>query len=302
MAPGDPPGIDKGNPLDPGDFPEGTVPPPGAGFALPGPSGIPLGPNDPPKVVEQQKDQPKPQPRPTATGMELNLAGSFPNPFRSDPTGERDQIGKKLWFPSTDDFVVVGAPAVVVTDAWSFLLEILKASRPITRLNFFSHSITGVIAMQGTIDKAGSVALGTVQDATWTQILGNTKAIVDPYAKTWGTVGENSGSASITVNNVRITLDAVRAKFASDALFWMYLCKGASDPMLFQQVANTFQVTTKGFDSAIVYCAPSNFPASRKHTVTPQTTPDPDNSCPGELDFHKLDGHARVRVAAPKKP
>lgn len=299
MAPGDIPGIEKANPLDPPDLPEGTVPPPGAGFAIPGPSGIPLGPNN---VPDPQKNKPV-QPQPTPQGMELSLVGDFPNPFRGNAKAELDQVTKGLWFPSTDDFRVVGGSSIVVTDAFSFLLEIMKANKPITRLNFFSHSVTGIIAMQGTIDPAGSVALGTVQNATWTQIFGKTKAIVDPYAKIWGDEGANSGTSTISVGNVTFTLDAVRAKFASDAVFWLYLCHGASDPMLMQQAANVFQVTTKGFNFAIVYCVPSGFPADRHHKLAPQTTPAPVDSCPNAVDnFHKLDSDSTVRTLTPKKP
>ena len=86
------------------------------------------------------------------------------------------------------------------------------------------------------------------------------KAILDPFAKTWGDIGQNSGTVSLTVNGTSFTLDDVRKKFAADATIWLYLCHGASDPRLFQEVANTFQVTAKGFTKEIVYCAPDRFP------------------------------------------
>jgi hypothetical protein len=177
----------------------------------------------------------------------------------------------------------------------------MKASKPITRLNFFSHSVTGLIAMQGVINPAGSVALGTTPDSKWTQVHFS-KAIVDPYAKTWGDQGENE-SNTVTVDKTTISLKAVRAKFASDAVLWLYLCNGASDPKLFQEVANTFQVTTKGFSAAIVYCVPVNFPTDRHPTLAPQTTPKAVDSCPNAVaDFHKLDTHSNVRTATPQKP
>lgn len=75
------------------------------------------------------------------------------------------------------------------------------------------------------------------------------------------------------------------------------------DPRLFQEVANTFQVTTKGFSHEPVYCAPGNFPASRPHEIAVVATPKPANSCAnGDVDFKKLDANANVRTATPQKP
>jgi hypothetical protein len=129
------------------------------------------------------------------------------------------------------------------------------------------------------------------------------KAILDPFAKTWGDVGQNSGSVSMTVNGTSFTLDDVRKKFASDATIWLYLCHGAADPRLFQQVANTFQVTAKGFSNELVYCAPSNFPTSRRHKVAVVTTTKPADSCAnGEVEFKKPDTNANVRTAQPQRP
>ena len=107
----------------------------------------------------------------------------------------------------------------------------------------------------------------------------------------------------MTVNGTSFTLDDVRKKFASDATIWLYLCKGAADPRLFQEVANTFQVTAKGFTHEIVYCAPSDFPASRKHKIAVVTTPKPADSCGnGNTDFKKLDADSNVRKVQPQKP
>jgi hypothetical protein len=129
------------------------------------------------------------------------------------------------------------------------------------------------------------------------------KAILEPFAKTWGDAGQNSGSVSLTVDGTSFTLDDVRKKFASDATIWLYLCHGASDPRLFAEVANTFQVTAKGFTHELVYCAPSDFPKSRKHKIAVVTTPNPFDSCAsGNTDFKQLDTSANLRTAQPQKP
>ena len=94
-------------------------------------------------------------------------------------------------------------------------------------------------------------------DGTWTQIYRAT-AILDPYAKTWGSFAENS-STKVSLGTTSFSLDEVRAKFGSDAVIWLYICHAAYDPMLFQQVANTFQITAKGFSKE--WCAaPRQFP------------------------------------------
>jgi hypothetical protein len=179
----------------------------------------------------------------------------------------------------------------------------VKAPKKISRLNFFSHGTNSLIALQGEIlDDGSNVKLATNPDTGWTQVL-FPKAILDPFAKQWGDIGQNSGSVSLTVNGTSFTLDDVRKKFAADATIWLYLCHGASDPRLFQEVANTFQVTAKGFTKEIVYCAPSDFPTSRKHKVAVLTTAKAIDSCVnGDVDFKKLDTDTNVRTAQPQRP
>ncbi len=257
----------------------------------------PIGGNAPP--------QPSPANPTAATTQELNLVGSFPKPASWTAKKELDQIHADKWFPSTLDFLAVaGKGGVAVADTWDFCLQIVKAPKKISRLNFFSHGTGSVIALQGEIaDDGSNVKLATIPDAGWTQVIATTKAILDPFARTWGDIGQSSGSVSLTVNGTSFTLDDVRKKFASDATIWLYLCHGASDPLLFQEVANTFQVTAKGFTKEIVYCAPSDFPASRKHKVAVLTTAKAINSCVnGDVDFKKLDANTNVRTAQPQRP
>jgi hypothetical protein len=258
-------------------------------------------------ALDTKDKETKPKPAPVQGG-ELNLVGSFPNPWAGDPAKEKAQVAADAWFPSTPDFkAVAGASSIEVSSAWAFMLEIMKFGKQIQRLNFFSHGITGLICFKGAIALDGkSVTLDTSDDAKWSQIFGKTKAIVDPYAKDppdgWGVTGENSGD-KITVGNKSFSLDDVRAKFTNDAVIWLYLCHGASDPLLMQQAANTFQVTVKGFDKTLVYCVPANFPIDRKHKLVPQTTTKPADSCPNAVsDFRQLDSHANVRSVTPKKP
>jgi hypothetical protein len=252
-------------------------------------------------------DTPAPAAAAKAATVELNLVGSFPKPGTWTAAKEKQLIGADTWFPHTLDFkAVAGSGSLEVTSVWDFLLKIVQAKSLISRLNFFSHATTGLIAIEGKLlDDGSNVQLATTgTDGKWTQIIsGKSGPIMDPYAGTWGTFGENSGSVSVTVGATPITLAAVRAKFAADATIWLYLCHGASDPNLFQQVANTFQVTAKGFTKELLYCAPANFPTSRKHRVAVLTTAKPADSCgSGVLDFHGLDSNSNVRTATPRKP
>ena len=241
---------------------------------------------------------------PTATAtQELNLVGDFPKPASWTLQKELQQIQADKWFPSTLDFLAVaGSGSVAIADTWDFCLNIVKAPKKISRLNFFSHGTASLIALQGQIlDDGSNVLLAQNPDTGWTQVFAP-KAILDPFAKTWGDVGRNSGSVSMTVNGTSFTLDDVRKKFASDATIWLYLCHGAADPRLFQEVANTLQVTAKGFTNELVYCAPADFPTSRRHKIAVVTTPKPADSCVnGDVDFKKLDTNANIRTATPQK-
>jgi hypothetical protein len=234
--------------------------------------------------------------KPAAAAVELNLVGSYPKPKSWTAAKELSLIGKDSWFPHSADFqAVAGKGSVVVTSPEDFMLKIVSTSGSISRLNFFSHGVSGRIAMSGEVDEEGqscSLVSG------WTQVIG-TKRIADPYARIWGDEGENSGS-KVTVGTRSFSLDEVRAKFAPGAEIWLYICHGGADPMLLQNVANTFRVAVKSFTKIIVYCAPATFPQSRAHKVNVLTTTKPSDSCPSaESDFHKLTSDAS---ATPKRP
>jgi hypothetical protein len=271
-------------------------------------AGAPIGVQGPREKPGPIGSNPPPQPSPSsptaAATQELNLVGNFPKPASWTAAKELAQVKADKWFPSTLDFLAVaGKGSVTVTNTWDFCLQSVKAPKKISRLNFFSHAKLDLIALQGEIlDDGSDVKLATVQDAGWTQVF-FPKAILDPFAKQWGDVGQNSGTVSLTVNGTSFTLDDVRKKFAPDATIWLYLCHGASDPRLFAEVANTFQVTAKGFTKEILYYAPTDFPASRKHKVTVLTTPKAIDSCAnGDVDFKRLDTNTNVRTAQPQRP
>jgi hypothetical protein len=248
---------------------------------------------------------------PTVT-QELNLVGNFPKPASWTAQKEVQLIQSGKWFPNTPDFLAVaGKGSIEIKNTWDFLLKILAAKNKISRLDFFSHGVTGAIVLAGqTRDDGSNVDFSSNPDTKWTQVLvpgKNSKAIMDPFAGKWGDLGENSGTASVTSDSgVSFTLDDVRNKFAAGATFWLYLCHSSADPVLFQQVANTFQVTAKGFSSELVYCAPPAPPfptTSRAHTMAVVSDPkNPAGSCPGKSDFRQLDSDPKVRTAAPQKP
>lgn len=235
--------------------------------------------------------------KPTVTGTELNLVGSYPKPAAWTAAKEKELIGKDTWFPHTLDFLAVaGKGSKEITSPEDFLLKIVEASGQITRLNFFSHGVTGKIATSGEVDSAGQFC---TLDTGWTSVIGG-KRIADPYAKVWGDNGENSGTVKITVGSRTFSLDDVRAKFAPDAELWLFICHGGADPMLLQNISNTLQVKVKAFSKIIVYCAPNNFPASRQHRVNMLTGATPKDSCPSAVsDFHQLSSD---RGATPRKP
>ena len=246
--------------------------------------------------------------------LELNLVAAFPKPASWTATKERSQIVAHKWFPHTLDFrAIAGNRSTEISSAWDFLLKIVQTASIIRRLNFFSHANRDIIAMAGTVLADGSnVLLGTDgrsetfdPNRVWTLDAFTVKqgAIVNPYALVWSTFGENS-AVNVPVGNRTFNLEQVRGRFATDAVIWLYLCHGAADPDLFQRIANTFQVTVKGFSEELVYCAFADFPISRKHKLAvklPGMT-ELDSCQYGVVDFHRLDDHNRVRTASPRSP
>jgi hypothetical protein len=262
----------------------------------PGPLGHESGSSHGAVPLEAGSEQKK---KPKAASTELSLVGSYPKPVTWTAKKEKELIGQDTWFPHTLDFLAVaGKGSLEITTPEDFLLKIIEASGSIGRLNYFSHGVTGKIATSGKIDPGGTFC---TLDTGWTQVTGQgRKNIADPYAKTWGDIGENSGSVTITVGNRTFSLDDVRKKFKEDAELWLYICHGGTDGRLLQNIANTFQVKVKAFSKIIVYCAPSDFPTSRQHKVNTLTGSKPSESCSGAVsDFHQLASDAG---ASPEKP
>jgi hypothetical protein len=231
--------------------------------------------------------------------------GSFPNPWQ-DPAKELDQYNRKKWFPNTPDFLVVaGKGSIQITSASDFLLKILSFKGSISRLNFFSHGNVNMVGMAGkTLVDGSDVGIGPNPEDKWEAVTHKSLAILDPYSTSWGNFGENS-SNSVKVGTTRASLDAVRAKFASDAQIWVYACHTGANSFLLQQIANTFQVTVNGFSGAITYCPPSNFPTSRNHKIYVNDSPPPDPCANiAEADFHNVaKGRSGiVRTIKPKMP
>lgn len=233
--------------------------------------------------------------KPAAAGKEVNLVGSYPKPDTWTAAKEKELIGKDTWFPHTLDFLeVAGKGSKEITSPEHFLLAIIETSGQINRLNYFSHGVTGKIATSGKVDPAGT---SCSLDTGWEPLSGP-RYIAHPYSKIWGGGGEDSGSVSISVGSRSFTLDDVRKKFTDDAELWLFICHGGVDTMLLQNIANTFRVRVKAFSKIIVYCAPANFPTSRKHKVNVLTGAKPIDACPNAVDdFRKLKSD---RGAAPK--
>jgi hypothetical protein len=213
-------------------------------------------------------------------------------------SGEGEGVGwEGYWFPHTLDFLAVaGKGSKAITSPEDFLLKIIEANGPVGRLNFFSHGVTGKIATSGEVDPSGT---SCSLDTGWTSIIG-AKRIADPYAKNWGDNGEKSGSVTIPVGAKTFSLNEVRAKFTQNAELWLFVCHGGVDPMLLQNVSNTFQVKVKSFSQIIVYCVPSNFPTSRQHRVNVLMGTKPIDSYPDAVsNFHQL---TPDRGASPRLP
>jgi hypothetical protein len=232
-------------------------------------------------------------------GKELNLVARYPKPKSWTAAKEKELIKNGTWFPHTLDFLAVaGKGSIEIASQWDFLLKIIKAKDKIGRLNFVSHGVNGLIATSGTVEEDGT---NVSMDTGWTQVqLAGGTAIADPYAETWGSEGENS-SATVTVGDTSFSLDDVRKKFTKSAVLWLYVCHGGADPMLLQNLANTFQIKATGFLKIIVFCAPADFPTNRNHTVAVKTTEKDADSCPnGVSNFRELTTHTMSKK--PKKP
>ncbi len=215
-------------------------------------------------------------------GSEINIVGSFPNPFKKDLAKEIDAMKNGRWEPSIDDFAAVGG-SVVVCDSFAQVSSAIlfstigseRKSASINRINIFTHANSDLIAFQGKIQPLAAVG-ATVTLDTGT---GLTASVL----QTW-----NAPSFFLTVpskQHKRFTLKDVQARFTGrDARIVIYACHSGVDGLFLQEIADTFQVTVAGFKDVIAYCpkwSESPLAVDRKR-VAVKTCADP------QSDFHTL--------------
>lgn len=265
---------------------------------------------------------PKSAPRPAGTGDELNIVGKYKKPASWTPEIERKRAFSNTsgsfkamkWAPMLEDFRGVALPAseTVATD-WDFLLKIVRKSEPIRRLNFFAHANSRIIAMSGEWrdldpDGGGDIFFSASADDRWEERANVSTPdpfeILAPYSVTWGRDGTNDLATKV-VDGTNFSLADVRKKFATDAQIWLYMCHVGATAGLLQMIADTFRVTVRGFTMPVSYITPTNFPASRRHSlnVVDDNAVIPEDPRSGAVaDFHLLDTNRYAVTVAPRRP
>jgi hypothetical protein len=178
-----------------------------------------------------------------AKGGVLNITGSFQNPWK-DPAEEAKAIAAWDWGAATDTFRSVYGSSTITVSSFSKFLGVIQKQPvgSITRINLISHANTGLISFAGHVLKPTGNSEHRVTLDGHTAI--TTKVLMDTEPRM------EHGHLVDTLGGMAINL---RDRFAKGAEIDLYLCNSGADLEVVQTLANSLQVTVKGFSSEIWY-------------------------------------------------
>ena len=132
-----------------------------------------------------------------------------------------------FWSPSITDFKAVSGGSTVVGTFVEFLQQIeMKPVGSIEWVSFISHGNKGHIAFSGTIDTQQ-------EDVTFNDTLVSGNLINTPLAQ---------------------RVERLRDRFTKNCWLDFYLCNTGANVGLLKEIADAFQLQTRGFSHAINYC------------------------------------------------
>jgi len=173
---------------------------------------------------------------------ELNVYASFKSgPWKSDAEIlAAINSNKDEWFPGQDELFAVakggkGIPEGV-ENVWNLLCAIAR-HRP-TRLNIFTHAVSGYIGLSGRVIK-GNVVFDTA-----------------PATEVNDEIISNADAEGFTFSDAKsknITFKQVRDALGKHAVIVIYACHAGLDLNYLKQIARALDVTVKGFRDEIRY-------------------------------------------------
>lgn len=264
-------------------------------------SGRHTGLTGPPRGTRVADADPKPKPKPKdnrSTGTrEINVVGTFANPF----AGAADEVAAMKadrWSPSSTDFEAVAGRSVKIASYSQLLAVILvdgskeTKARSIRRINIFTHANSDLLAMSGSISSGGMSAQVSLNVNSALSV--DTLNDLNQPGVTF-----SIGSQSKAIASKSFTLEDVRKRFAKDAVIAIYACHSAMDGTFVQQIADTFQVKVRGFTDVIGYFP--TFEEQPKASVTNRRRVGIGyNSKVVVSDFHSLDSNSKAIEKTPR--
>ncbi len=147
--------------------------------------------------------------------------------------------GGGQWHPQTADYEAITGIKSPPTAPGNFarIIELIGEYKPgsIKRLNFWTHADSGSIGIAGYLTP-GSVYFTSSVDETE----------ITKFA---------AGNLQFGPNN--LSIDDIRARFSSDAIFVLYGCNiGRYPKTMLTALKDLFQVSIVGFKTENVYCPP----------------------------------------------
>ncbi len=199
------------------------------------------------------------------TGIELDIIGSYPNPYLAgkDPAAKAAALARKIkdieastkekawWAPDIDDFSVLANQAKKVPrevkSVAGLLGTILSRSGKIRLLNIITHSASEEIALKGDI--SSSALLGVMVH------FGPAGTILNEDS-----LAKFAEAPFIRLGGRKFTIADIQGKFTSDAVIVINSCKGGAtkggqpNPKFLNSIAQFFGVRVLAFDDKMWFC------------------------------------------------
>jgi hypothetical protein len=253
--------------------------------------------------------------------MELSFLGEY---TWNDKDLEKEAIKANLnkkpspaWFPDKNAFFQIanqghleskiptnknkGGPYIMDTSSFlQICVKIVQSSKPIERINVFTHGFGTLIGFRGQILRNHIEAIGIYYDPKHNVNVpsGISVDILEKYEDTELRDPTGKLKGPFKFKDVRSHFEKNKSRLKKESFMVLYACNSALDSELLQEIANTFGLIVYGFKDLIRYDIVGE--GTKIHSMTigiGQKEQKPESF----KDFHSID-HTQSDICSKKVP
>lgn len=177
---------------------------------------------------------------------EINVVSEFRWDPKQSASGEINLMKKKVWEPTTVDFLA-NAPGSYTCTSFLQMLGVIAVQQvgTVDRLNIFSHGNPDQIAFKGRVQP------GAYSSTVYFESVAGEVSHLD----TASLAVLRDPTRYYVVGAKRFTFADIKKRFTSKAVIFIYSCRSGAVGSFVQDIADTFKVmVVNGFTKKIGYC------------------------------------------------